>query len=326
MRALTIAYITARKEPHLDWFMESLANELVRCGCSGREIQVLIVDHLCSEFGLRKRTSASYVIGRCRTKYTATKPSVWQGKHRLTEVDFFSASNARNTAICLCETKWIAMVDDLSVLMPGWLKQAFKAMAYDGCVTCGSFSKKKGMIISDGFVKKFTDYPEGHDWRMKQSFKDKQPLINYRCPPEWFFGCSFVAPLDALLSVNGYPEYLCDGLGYEDSIMGKMLYRAGIAFRFDPLMMTWESEDDHHNQPAMLRIDPGLSPDDKSHAVQAQVAKASRAWFEQDFGGIEHIEDLRAKVQAGGPWPVPTGPKTEWFTGMPLSEFHNYKP
>jgi hypothetical protein len=102
-----------------------------------------------------------------------------------------------------------------------------------------------------------------------------------------------------------------------------------VQFRFDPEMVTWESEDDHHNQPSMLRIDPGISPNDKSHKVREIASR--RESFDQIFGWgsdeqVYRIRKLRARMLGGGTWPIPTLPDTEWFTGMPLAEFHNYKP
>jgi hypothetical protein len=338
MKKLTIAYITARQEPRIEWFMDSLARQ-----SHDALANVLIIDSH-PERPLKN------------VRVVQPKPCVWQGPHKLTAVDFFSASNARNTAICLCKTEWIAMVDDLSVLMPGWLDHALEATEHENTITCGAFRKVKGLEVEDGLVKKFTHYEEGLDWRLKLHRK----TVSYRCPPEWFFGCSFVAPLEALLQVNGYPELLCDGMGYEDTIMGLMLGKnvfptrvgmvracssgsilkwpphprgdspPGIQFRFDPEMVTWESEDDHHNQPSMLRIDPGISPNDKSHAVR-KMSALNQGSFHQTFGRgssaeAQHIRSLRASILRGEPFPVPTGPTHEWFTGMPLSEFHNYKP
>jgi hypothetical protein len=205
--------------------------------------------------------------------------------------------------------------------MPGWLHHALEATEHQNVITCGAFRKVKDLEVEDGLVKKFTHYEDGLDWRLKLHRK----TVSYRCPPEWFFGCSFVAPLEALLQVNGYPELLCDGMGYEDTIMGTMLGKNRVQFRFDPEMVTWESEDDHHNQPSMLRIDPGISPDDKSHRART-LAALNQGSFYQAFGETQHIRSLRASILRGEPFPVPTGPTDEWFTGMPLAEFHNYKP
>lgn len=305
MNNLTIAYITARKEPRLEWFLDSLSRQH-----PDARANVLIIDN-----------HPERALKNIRVAHP--KPSVWQGPHRLTAVDFFSASNARNTALCLCKTDWIALVDDLSVLMPGWLEHALAATQYNNTITCGAFRKVKGLEVEAGLVKQFTHYEDGLDWRVKLS----QSALRHRCIPEWFFGCSFVAPLNPLLEVNGYPEYLCDGMGYEDTIMGAMLGQHGVKFRFDPEMTTWESEDDHHNQPQMMRIDPGISPDDKSH--KARELAAQQETFHQNFGwgsGADEccIRRLRDRMLSGGAWPVPTLPDTEWFSKIPLSEFHHY--
>lgn len=315
MRELTIAYVTARTDPRFEWLFESLT----------RQIKILDRVHLILiDFHLRNRPRKQTIPEDLLNKLTGfrwlcPKPSVWQGPFRKTAVDFFSASNARNTAIALCETTWIAFLDDCSVLLDGWLERAIQATSRQG-ITCGAFKKVRKLEVAAGMPTKFSPYDGGEDWRLRRKFN----TTTMQCPPEWFFGCSFVAPLAWLVRANGYPEYLCDGMGYEDTLMGRMLSSYGARFYFDTSMVTWECEDCHHDQGKMLRIDPGKSPKDKSHMAQ-ETCLAVRP-FRQDFGdGITTIERLRKLMKYSDQWPIPQQPTKEWFSQMPLEEFHNYQ-
>jgi hypothetical protein len=58
--------------------------------------------------------------------------------------------------------------------------------------------------------------------------------------------CSFAGPLEKFLEVNGYDECL-DGLSFEDVCLGLRLCKAGNTIWLDQRMLTFESEETHHN-------------------------------------------------------------------------------
>ncbi len=310
----TIAYTTSRQQPHFDWFISSLAPQIQ----SVESIRVLRIDLQCS-----RRTHEEFKTANGGMLIVSTcppKPTVWQGEHRLTAVDFFDQANARNTALCLATHPTIAFVDDLSVLAPTWL-QAVRECAAGGYIACGAYRKLNNMIVENGELKYCENHEAGKDPRWDQT---RFTHLN-RCPPQWSFGCSLAGPVEAFLKINGYPETLTAGLGYEDCLVGEALARNGYELRYDRRMLTYESEEDHHNQPVLLRIDPGVSPNDKSHRI-LELARDCK-WFDNDFGdGCPSLRSLRNHVQRGGPFPIRKKPQHEWFTGMPLSEFHKYKP
>lgn len=294
---ISIAYVTARKQPHFDWFLDSLRRQ------SSEPIDLIVI-------------SLFQIEGISRTP---PKPSVWQGAHRLASVDFFDQSNAKNTALCLAKHPFIAFVDDLSVLAPTWL-EAVRECAVGGYIACGAFRKVNKLQVKAGEIVSFEAYPAGNDPRWNQSQFDHTK----RCPPQWSFGCSLAGPVEAFLKVNGYPEALTAGLGYEDCVTGEAIARHGYEFRYDRRMLTYESEEDHHNQPVLLRLDPGVSPNDKSHRM-LEMARGSK-WFDNYFGdGFPDLRSLRAHIQNGGAFPIRKHPEHEWFTGLPLAEFHKYK-
>lgn len=298
---LTIAYCTMRQQPMFHWFKDSLMLQID--GVIPDDIQLVVV--------------SPYAASMSATPFKAVipKPSVWQGPYRLTKQDFFSASNSRNTAICVAKDGYIAFVDDLSALAPLWLQSVREAMA-GGYIACGAFQKVKGLEVENGVVRSYLDYPQGRDSRWDSGRQDGPAP----CDPSWMFGCSLAAPVQAFIDVNGYPEDWCDGLGYEDSVTGQMIAKHGYRFMYDRRMMTFESEEHHHNQPNMLRVDPGISPKDKSHVMIEKAKHATR--FENYFGeGIKDLSDLRRQCQNGEPFQIRREPTHEWFTGKPLEEF-----
>jgi glycosyltransferase involved in cell wall biosynthesis len=287
--SLTIAYITSRKDPKIDWFWDSLIKQ-------AKETHRVIVVTLHGDI--------------VEDKFSDTvrpKPSVWQGEYRLTKEDWFAAANARNTALCMCETEWIAYVDDLSVLMPGWLGRVEAAME-GGYNVAGSYRKVKELWVKDGEVK--WSIPFSDDSRLNLQKEDLSD-----CDGGWLYGCSCAFRVEDLLSVGGWPEY-CDGLGSEDYCLGLCLKNAGFTLKYDKQMMTYESEEDHYKEPSLKRTDKGLSPNDKSHAA-LNIAKSSKYFANYYRGGMR---TLREFVLKGFPFPVIQEPKHDWFDNQPISE------
>jgi len=313
---LTIAYFTSRKNPAIKWFFDSLNRET---GGDYTKIRVVVVD-----FWAKNRTecvddiahgSERIVAGGGACYCTPPKPTVWQGEHKLTKEDWFAASNARNTAVCLAPDGWIAFVDDVSVLLPGWLKQVREAMAGDQkTVTLGAYRKVKDLVVENGNVVGFTDHPGGHDNRFGHGSDDQ----GVDCAGNWLYGCSLVAPVQAFLDINGWPEAWCDGLSFEDCICGIMLSKKGYSFRYVRSMMTYESEELHAQLPIMKRSDYGVSPNDKSHAV-LHAARSGNGWHPNYFGE-EGISGLRARILAGEKFPIVQIPEHEFYTGTPLKD------
>jgi glycosyltransferase involved in cell wall biosynthesis len=297
--SLTFAYVTTRKEPRIEWFLRSLNVQRLAAGMIRGVDLITISSHPIDVFSNPRNP----------------KPSVWQGPHRLTSEDWFSAGNARNTALCLAKGSHIAFVDDLSVLTPGWLAAAIDATKFDG-ITCGAYRKVKCLRPDeDGRGASFEDFPAGWDNRWKHLEKSGWNMREpYPCGGQWMYGCSLVAPIEAFLRVNGWCEDLCGGLGFEDCITGIVLENAGVKFRYDPRMLTLESEEDHHVEKPMRKSDYGVSPNDKSHKA-LEIARTLKR-FDNGFD----LRAMRERVLNGLPFPVPTEPKIEWFSGTPLSE------
>ena len=304
-----IAYMTNRRNPHFDWFLQSLSRQ-----CVPADQPVIIVDFYADEPG-RKEAVLELNCGFNITHVTP-KPSLWQGKHKITKGECFDAGNARNTALCLAREMYIAWVDDVSVLTQNWYSRALTATTRNA-ITLGSYRKVFNLEVNNGLITGLTDNPRGHDSR-RRDVRNLTKIVE--CDPRWLFGCSLVAPVETMLDLGGWPESLCAGTGYEDVIMALVARNNRIKTYFDPMMMTIESEEAHGVDSPFLRWDPckgdpNAKPrDDKSHAM----IRIALAWKRTDNG--YDIRELRNRVLSGGEFPVPTEPVAEWFTGTKLDE------
>ena len=307
----TIAYMTARRDPKIEWFLQSLARQ-----CGNIMQKIIIVDFYADEPGRRERFF-KLNTGGFQIKHVTPKPSLVQGKHRITQDNWFDAGSSRNTAVCLCEDDRIAFVDDLTILAPDWFTSAQEATERAG-YTFGSYRKVTNLRIKEGLIEGFSDHPHGHDVRRGQVKKLDRAAP---CNPAWLFGCSLVAPMESLLQAGGWPENLCSTLGYEDGCFASVVRNRKEPTSFDPRLFTYESEEGHHVPGDRFyridpcKCDPCTSPrQDKSHAMLKAVETATVLDNGYD------IRALRQHVLGGGEFPVPTGPTHEWFTGMALSE------
>lgn len=305
MNSLTIAYVTARRDPKIEWFFDSLRRYVV-----GEPFQLIIVD-----LGQKELQRGANQAGFTCT-LTGPKPNVWQGEYRLTKEDWFAMANARNTALCLCQTDWIAYVDDLSVLMPSWLMAVKDAMA-GNYIVAGAYRKVKDLVVENGEVKSFT--PCSEDCRLKL-----YPNEVSNCKGGELYGCSCAFPVEALLDVGGWPE-MCDGLGSEDYCLGIALANKCYTIKYDKRMMTYEAEDLHGHWfnekgekvgTVLRRSDKGISPKDKSHAL-LNIAKQSTYFPNYTEGGIRALREL---VLSGKPFPIIQEPKHDFFDGQAISE------
>lgn len=300
MKSLTVAYITSRPEPEPRWFGESLLN------MATGPIDVIAVD---KNLLFEARTQQWKNL---RVRHVPPKPTVWQGPHRLTKADWWAASNARNTALCLCDTEWIAFVDDRSVLVGGWMEALEAAMAGNYAV-CGPYQKRHSMTVEGGIIK-HGGIITGEDNRVEYVKKYWSALENpYPCPGSWWYGCSTALPLEWALQVNGYDE-TCDGLSGEDYVFGTMLQNNGYPIRFDVRMGIIEDRTPAKLGPVMKREDKGVSPNDKSHALLDMLKDLKRARHPWD------LRQIRAHLRTGLGWPRPTWPTKDWYDGQPLSE------
>lgn len=308
---ITVAYMTSRLDPKIEWFLDAFHTQT-----SGgyHRVRLVIVDFYRDD---PSRSDWSDLKARIKRGggevfHVEPKPTVWQGKHRLTSQDYFAASNARNTALCLAPDGHIVYVDDLSVPLPTWWNAVLEACQRNNTVTCGAYQKVLELKVDRGAVTHFKEHEAGKDIRMRHLQGDPP----YACGAQWHFGCSVAAPTEAYLSIGGWPE-ACDGLAYEDCITGITMERNGWHFKYDTRMMTYESEELHSVGKPMRRWDKGTSPNDKSHAM---LRMFSNVKFFPNYFEPPGIRTLREKTLRGEPFPICQIPEHDWYDGQPLRE------
>lgn len=335
---LNIAHISARRDPKVEWYLDSL---WIQWRDAGQQppIKLIFVDHYADDPGRREmylKAAAPFIAAGVEIKHVPVKPNVWQGKHRLTTRDYWAASNVRNTAICLCDDGHVAFVDDLGVLMPGWLQQVCQS-AREGWIACGAYIKAMELVVRNGEAISFRGLPErgldmyaaipeqvfsagrignmaGVDSRLNRApqFDDPHP-----CTGSWMFG-SCAVPVEALLAICGYDED-CDSMSSEDYIAGIMLEQHGYKFKYCRRMLTIESEELHGLDTPPLRIIKGPPNDkrNKSHVILDLVASGRRHTAPNYFGP-EGIRGLRKRILAGEPFPIVQVPDRDWYDGQEL--------
>lgn len=302
---LTICFLSNRREPMAAWFFDSLHRE-----CSGlyADIKVVFVDFYADYPGRRDEIAA---LTHCPVTHIPPKPTVWQGAHRLTSCDYFAASNARNTGLCVAPDGYIAYVDDLSVILPGWLAEVRHAMQ-GNYIALGTYQKVLSLEVVNGQVLGYRDFPPGHDTRMGKTFT-REPVA---CGGGWLFGASVALPVEALLTINGWDED-ADSMGSEDYLCGIMLEKRGYPLRFCPRMKTLESEERHHLEKPFKRIIKPGNPD-ASHRLLNLVLGATPRLTAPNF------QDMRQTRQwvlyDNRPFPIIQCPEHDWRDGQPLRE------
>lgn len=309
---LCIAYVTNRKNPRLHWFFESLARQLAEPQNRDLNPQIVVVS-FHSDLNLPKAPVHPSLF-----RFLQPMPNPYMGQYRITKSDCFAAAVSRNTALCAADAPYIAFVDDLSVLMPGWL-DAVRISVAQGKITFGAYKKVKNLVVKDGLVAShlpFEDFRQGVDNRLIHT--NSHPI---QCSGEWLYGCSLVIPTDVLVSVGGFCSELSGTLGFEDCLTGIALQNAGHSFWYDPTMLTLESEEAHFEEKPFFKTDKGVSPNDKSHAALRTVRNGMK-YFENSMppGGIRKVrEDFLAGK--GWPWPATAvQPEHDWFDGQSLRE------
>lgn len=312
MKSLTVCVTTSRKEPELDWIFNSLSLQKK----PSDNIEMLVIDLNCEEYSKRG-------------VFNPPKPNIWQGKYRLTKENWWAVSNARNTALCLCNTDWILFLDDRCVLQPGFMN-AIRAAMDGNYIMCGAYEKRDGMTVKNGIVKhggiirygtyvengiiKQMDCTDSREWYCKQ----RNILMPFKCGGEWAFGCCLLMPLELALQVNGYPER-CDSSSMEDVVFGLILQNNKFPIKYDLRAKIIEDRTPEFAGTQMRRESRekhSYDTNDRNHTTLRWVKTAMKS--DNDFD----IRELRARIQAGGQFDIPNNPDAkDWFDGVLVRNF-----
>lgn len=289
---LTIAYITGRADPHLEWTIDTLEPQIRH----GDEISLLVVDARGRSAG--ELASATRLA---RFEVVRPKPNAWQGPHRLTSCDWWAKSSAINTALVLCQTNYIAFVDDCCRLGPRWLDSVRAGYRARDAVLAGSYEKiEHGQVVGDH--------------RRKSC-----PTGKRDCGGGWLYGCTYALPVAWALAIGGAEEG-CDGMGSEDYIFGLMLQNAGFRIDFTPgLFVTQERPEvmpPSGPSAPLRRTDKGISPNDKSHAALRRFGVRSHTEFSPDLVALRRQFLVTGAVS----WPLPDRDLRDWYDGQLVRE------
>jgi len=318
---ITIGYLTSRKDCKFEWFADGLVRELrlVSEVLDTKQVQVVVVDTKLWPYPdnnpeQRKKQFKDIVDERFTFAHIPPKPSVWQGPNRLTQRDYFCAANSRNTVFAAATGSHVVFVDDLSVLLTGWISGHLHA-AKHRYVLCGMTSKHRNLVVDrEGYLVKHDAHLHGIDSRLRHIHEDGVR----DCSAEWLYGGTFSVPLEAALQVNGQDE-IYDSQGGEDYDFGIRLGRAGWSVRINRNCGTIESEELHHVESPMVRLDKPVSVDGpySSNTLLNRLLRNNNTWT---IGNQFNLSELRKQVLSGEEFPVIAQPDRHWVDGQPLRE------
>lgn len=294
--SLTIGYITARPRPEIGWFLHSLARQWG----DNPPPRVICVDAL---HGKRPLDCAVDL-------HIPPKPTIYQGKHRITSEDWWAVSNARNTALCHANSEWILWVDDRCVLLPTCVDAIRDAMAAKyACF--GTYEKRHFMEVEDGMVMA-PGVVTGKDHRLADYERLRNGAVAMPSFPSWAFGCLVLCPVEWALQVGGFEEAL-DSLSAEDTCYGAMLANNGHEMRFDPRLACIQDRTPQFLGTPMRREDKGISPNDKSHRAIELFHTA------RNTSNRHLLLQSRQAVLAGRPFPPLFGAREDWWDGTSIN-------
>lgn len=324
---LTIAYITARKQPHFKWFLESLATQIM----PRDDIQIVIIDFFaqpCDYWQLTDVAIRQLQLGKLiedvtglvpaclwsqvekNSMWCPPMPTVWQGPSRLTKENWWAKSAALNTALCYAKGEWFLHLDDRCVLAPGFM-DAVREHMQSRKMVFGSFEKRSNLVVEKGLIK---DKGELLRKDHRADYARQIGINPIVCEGHWYFGCCGMGPTEWYLDVNGW-DMTCDGLSYEDVMLGRCLENNGDPLLFDSRMLVIQDRTPGRLDPVFLREDKGVAPDTKSAALNEKLKEQKRALHSLD------LRVVRQDILAGKPFPPAVEPQMDWFDGQPLKDF-----
>jgi hypothetical protein len=313
---ITIVFVSARPDPKFAWFFDSLA---LQAGLV-QVTQIVIIDFYAqamdnwTEVDVHNRRKEVCAAAELRgfgniTEWHPPKPNVWNGAHRLTPVNWWAMSSARNTGLCYARNSYLAFLDDRCVLLPSWL-DAVREAEQSNYAVCGTYEKRKEMVVTDGVIT-HSGIITGEDTRYAVTNGNK-----FAAPGAWLFGCTFGLPTEWMLNVNGVDESW-DSVSMEDTHFGQLLQNNGMPIYFDPRMKMIEDRTPSVSEHSMRRDAKqkhNYDPEDKTHKL------IEKLWGNQKSTHEWNLRAIRQHILQGGKFPIPTQPTHDWFDQQPLKD------
>ena len=281
---ITFIYSTCRKTPMLEWFVDSLYNQANEIVFDLSKMQIVIVDF---ELQSRDQDEIKGIINnRFDFVHVQPKPSCYQGKYRITSQDFFAAGNARNTGVCYAKYRYIAFIDDLSIMAPNSFSSLVDC-AKRNIIVGFSYKKTLEMKVENGNLISHSNFAE-EDHRLSL-----EPIEEYRrIKGNQLYGYN-ACQLDAILKINGYDE-ITNTVGQEDCHFGIRLAKAGYDIYYARDILFYESEERAHTDNIFIKREITL---DESVYRQLMIDYniTSRYCESNSFQNVNFILDLTTK-------------------------------
>jgi len=125
-------------------------------------------------------------------------------------------------------------------------------------------------------------------------------------------------PLEFCLRVNGMPEDICDGLGFEDVAFGILLRNNHLPMYYDSRMKIIEDRTPTEISGALKRASKPSPTDDIHQAKDYRILSIMNN--STTSGNSYDIRELRERTLKGYPFPLPSADHKDWFDGQPVSE------
>lgn len=310
---LSFVYITCRKDPKFEWFVDSLYREVLSENFDPKKIQIVLVDFELQNDESRRDKIKNIIKDRFEYLHVEPKPTPWQGKYRITSKDCWSVSLVRNTGVCYAKYDYIFFIDDIGVITKGSFKHMLE-YAKRRLPVAYAYKKVYDLVVDDGEVKSVREVESGIDSRIKQPGEPFRQMSG----TQWFGYSS--CPLEWIVKINGFDE-LCNGLGAEDYNFGIRLEKAGAKLYYSKNAMFYESEDYANQGNVFFRSDPFLGdgkyeelmkkydikrrwdPNGKKDTSHLMLDLLTRDKYWTD-GNDYNLGELRNKVQQTGKFDI----------------------
>jgi len=292
-KKLSIIYVTCRRQPMFQWFVETLISQYENNIVTD---QIIFIDSFIHYQEGREEKLRKIVNNRFQYLHIAPKPSIWRGIHRKTKTNFFDASATRNTGLIVSENEHVVFVDDLSALTEGWINHHRKA-AENKIILCGAYDKVSNIVVNNNRIESYAR--KDCDTRGLHQPTEE----NIKVGGGWVFGQNVSFPFEYLEKINGYDEFFARR-GAEDCNLGVRLELAGyrdliyynkncLIIEDEFMHFTGENEVDEYYPKRLWKSNP-----EKNNKVNALMGKLMNdieyksLYIDKNFKTIDSNFDL----------------------------------
>ena len=325
---ISIIYSTCRNRPRIELFLDSLYYDIIREKVDISLFQIVIVDFYLQYDESRKELFNKINNNRFDIVHVSSKPSPWQGPHRITSKNMFCASIPRNTGICYAKYDYIMFMDDNGYMKPGSLKYILDYANKNLTIAFGYQYVGSIEYTENGLKYEELENNGKIDVRISQGDKFRKLHGS-----QMYGHCAM--PLKNVLFVNGYDE-TCNGLGYEDYQFGIRLMNANVDIFFSSYVLFYETKNIEPSE-HFLRVDFLLEDSHYENLMKKynitnrwhRPGSKHLSYFMLDmltggyyfsYGNDYNLKELRDVIQKGGSFSLPKVENNKTFYGVYLKD------